>query len=100
MARKRKIDVLDRLSPEMAEKVDELGFDVEGDKNSIKVRSKIKKQLKERNRVLCHSYYYTEKKELVVFFYLIKAGTKTPEVVAKSKGLKFVPKEEKDDKNL
>ena len=104
MVRKRKIDVFDLLSPEMSQKVDELGYSflqecgykVNNATQSASVRSKLKRQLDKDGRVLTYKGLLdNETREILIYFHLVKKGTENsdkPEILMTSKGLKFVPK--------
>lgn len=104
MARKRKIDIFNLLSQEMCNKVDELGYsflkecgyDTNNALKSSTVRAKLKKQLDKDGRVLTYKGLINEKKEILIYFHLVKKGTETlekPEILLTSKGIKFVSKE-------
>ena len=104
MARKRKIDIMDLLSQEMCDKADELGYsflkecgyDTDNAMQSATVRSRLKKKLEKDGRVLTYKGLINEKKEILIYFHLVKKGTENsdkPEILLTSKGIKFVPKE-------
>jgi hypothetical protein len=99
----KKVQALDALSPEMAEKVDslaydflkELGYDTEGAKEKYSVRNRLKKDLAKRGHALLYRALTNENMDLLFYYEMAKAGTeksKKPEILFRSKAIKFVMK--------
>lgn len=103
MAKKRKVSVLDYVTEEMSNKIDDigyeflksLGYDTEGDRATYSFTNKIKRQLKEHKHALLYQGAYNDKGEMLVYFQIAELGTeksKTPKILFTSQGIKFVPK--------
>ena len=97
---KKEIDIFDLLPPEASKSVDELGYsflksqgyNVVGVGKSYKRRSRLKQAMKKRGEELGYlAAIDKETRGVLVWFELYRGGEK----IAVSRGLKFLPREEK-----
>ena len=96
---KRKIDVFDLLPEEANRQIDELGYgllkdngyQVDGARDSEEKQREIKKQLQKDKRTLTYAAMIDkETKAILIWFELLD---EKKECIARSKGIKFLPKE-------
>ena len=96
MAKRKEPSFIDMLTPEQQAAVDKLGYEflaeygynVDGAERSAKKRRKLKAALRANSQALAHSMIERkEERAIVLFFSLLDADG---EVIARSKGIKFI----------